>query len=470
MQRFHFKLDIPDTTPPGLEAYFSATPDLSSQATGTYALTRQAILDFLSRKGIRYGILEESIRRILNHGYAHRELIAQGLPPLVGGNVRFESLVQDKQQRYEAIFQRLPRPEDEQWLQRLMGMVVSPQQPIVKRLGSTRGAPGLNVFGQVVAGIRGQDVPFPPFRNAVISVDDSSLLLSSIEGIPSLQMPHFIEVIPLTVLHKDVKDSAYYRGTVAVTGNIGDYVRIRAERDILVLGTVDAAVLLSGRHIWIRQGVKGKGTAVIKAKEKILVRFAEQATVEAGSEIQAESLQHCFSVCLGQVHLGYLHGGELHSASSIYLGVAGSTGIDTSIHAGDKHYLMMHFREIQEQRDEIGERLNRMKETLSSKELFQNEQKAILRQHLRNQVPRLEYRLFLLDLQLRNYQSMTEGLGEAAIYIEKSLYPDTLMLLKNFEYTNYRLFSGAMRWIAGKYGIIQDRNYQGAEYEDRIGY
>lgn len=457
---FQFKILVPEQSPANLYAYFYATP-VSAPQPSAYALTREAILTFLADKGIVYGIQESAIEKVIQQSFAHHELIAVGLPPLMGADASFLFLAAAKQRDYEAIFTRYPQPQDKAWLERLMALTVTPQTPLVQKIPPSRGAPGIDVFGTLIPGLKGQEKVFPPYRNALIDPEDKLRLLSAIEGIPAVDLPRYIDVLPLTVLQRDMKESAYFKGTVAICGHVADYVRIRAYGDILVLGTVDAAVLLAGRHIWIRQGVKGKDTAVLKSKTgNILMRFAERATLEAGQNILAEATHHCYAVALDSVAVNYVLGGEVMASRHLWIDIAGSPGVDSVLACGNNPYLISEIDNLGAQLTELEEHIAFLKTELSSKIVTLARTNPILLQHYRHLLPKKEYLRHTLQLRLKALKTIDTEARTAAIDIASGLYPDTLLKINQFEKLNHDFVFEPATLIAGKYGVVVSQKNQ----------
>lgn len=440
-----------------MQAYLYALP-VEQEGQPGQALSRMEILKFLASQGVVFGILDHAIERIVQLGFAQRELIARGLPPLRGSDTHFQVLVADRQSRYESLFSRLPRPEDEKWLDRLMGLTVQPQTPLLRRQPACYGAPGRNIRGRLLPGLKGLDRPFPPFHNAQVSPQDPHLLVAIIEGIPAVDLPHLVEVLPVTIIRRDLVESRYFKGIVAVCGNIPDYIRVRSQSDILVLGTVDAAVLLSGRRIWIRQGVKGKEMAVLKAKEDILVRFAERATLEAGGHLMAESLHHCHAVALGEIRVNYILGGLCRATTLLWTDVAGSPGVESILCCGQNPYLDSALIDAGRQIEVLEENLQGMRAELSSKTMLQAQDKQVMRLHLRKRIPRLEYQLYHLRLHLQRLRRYQDQCRLAAIEIETGMYPGTLLCINQLEMEIRDFVNQRRRYLAGRYGIVPDRN------------
>lgn len=454
---FRFWVEIPPSFESNMEAYFFAMP--AEQGQDGLLLNRQEILTFLHSQGIVFGILEHVIERLVQRGYAHRELIARGLPPLKGSDTHFEVLVTEWHNRYEELFLRLPEPEeDEQWLEHLAEVMIRPQTPLLRRLPACLGAPGRNIFGKLVPGIKGQERPFPTFKNAQISLQDPNLLVATIDGILAVDLPHLIEVLPVTILRRDLLESRFFKGTVIIFGNVPDYIRIQAKSDILILGTVDAAVLISERRIWIRQGVKGKDMAVLKAKEDILVRFAEHATLEAGGNLQAESLQHCYAVSLGKMYVNYILGGISRASTLLWTEIVGSPGVDSMLYCGQNPYLEAALVQTEGQIEHLQHMLQQMQSELSSKAVLGAPDKQILRIHLRNRIPRLEYQLYQLKAYWQRLQSMQAIGQQACIEIAVGSYQGTYLCINQQESTLRELVNHRRRYLAGRYGIVPDRS------------
>lgn len=455
---FRFRLEMPEMPEPYMAAYFSALPlEPSAFESQAHLLSRAEILTFLSAHGVVFGVLDHVIERIVQRGYANGELIARGLAPLRGSDTQFEVLVADRQSRYEALFSRLPRPDDDSWIEKLLALTVQANTPLLRRLPASHGAPGRNILGKLLLGTKGQEKPFPPFHHAQVSHQDRNLLVSTIEGIPSVEPPHLVEVLPVTVLRRDLAESRYYKGIVAICGNIPDHTRLRAQSDILVLGTVDAAVLLSGRRIWIRQGVKGKEMAVLKAKSDIFLRFAERATLEAGGHIWSESLHHCHAVALGEMRVQFILGGVSRASTQIWTDVAGSPGVDSLLCCGRNPYLESAIKQAEYELAELEENLSLMRAELSSKEMLLAKDKQVLRLHLRNRIPRLEYQLYHLRRYRQRLKSFEDQSRQAAIEIETGMYPGTMLMIHQLEMEIREFVNQRRRYIAGRYGIMPDR-------------
>lgn len=457
---FEFKIWVPEQSPPNLLAYFDAVPSKTTNAN-LHPLTRTSILTFLAKKGVIYGIQEAIIEKILQQSFAHRELIAIGLPPLMGSDASFVFLAADQQKQYEALFKGSSRLSTHRGgLEHLMQMTVAAQTPLIQKTPPSRGAPGMDIFGMLIPGLKGQERPFPPYRNALVSSKNKNILVSAIEGLPVVDLPRYVDVFPLTVLSYDLKESAYFKGTVAIIGHVADYVRIRAYGDILVSGTVDAAVLLSGRHIWIRQGVKGKDIAVLKAKGNILLRYAERATLEAGKNIEAEAMHHCYAVALDSVRVNYILGGETIASRQLWTDIAGSPGVDTSLSCGNHSYLRAEIDLLEAELAEVEASIQFLKTELSSNIGELSQKQPILLQHYRQLLPKKEYLRQMLGFRLSVLGLIHEETRSSAIEMASGLYPDTWLKINQFEKYNHEFMSEGISFVAGRYGIVPRQQVQ----------
>ena len=82
-------------------------------------------------------------------------------------------------------------------------------------------------------------------------------------------------------------------GSVIVQGNVKSGFTINANGDLQVNGIVEAAEIVAEGDVIINRGIQGQGKGIIKAGRDFKVRYIENATVEAGENINiAEASMH----------------------------------------------------------------------------------------------------------------------------------------------------------------------------------
>ena len=127
------------------------------------------------------------------------------------------------------------------------------------------------------------------FRTYVAGLDGIVTLEMKSAGANALSEIHMnvtnlLTVPEVTLATGDVN----YEGNVFVIGNVGSGAEICATGDILVGGFVEAAHLLAGGDIMIRQGMNASGEGEIRAAGNVNGCFFESTKIYAEGDIQGD--------------------------------------------------------------------------------------------------------------------------------------------------------------------------------------
>ena len=222
----------------------------------------------------------------------------------------------------------------------------------------------LAVPGQAGMSVRGEVIPVGEPKRArlesganvrLVESEGLQQLHAEIDGgaivradeIPDEEGPttcYTVGVEPVTQISGDV---AYQSGNVNVPGNVivsGSVTagfRVTASGDVAVSGSVEAGAHVSaGGNITVQQGIVGD-TTHIEAGGGITAKFAQDATLEAGSDIVLGSYAHGAKLStFGRLQVegaggsGGIAGGRAWALQGIRarnLGAAGSTGTEVLV-------------------------------------------------------------------------------------------------------------------------------------------
>lgn len=149
------------------------------------------------------------------------------------------------------------------------------------------GNPGLNILGDEVPAKKGRELPQLP-RKGVTLEPDKKTYIASMDGKieykgGGLEITNILVQDSVTQATGKVE----FNGSIYVGGEVGDGAIIHAEKDILVDGFVEGAVLEAGGDIILRRGSNGDGRGKLTAKGSIMGRFFERSNVKAGKQIHA---------------------------------------------------------------------------------------------------------------------------------------------------------------------------------------
>ncbi len=282
------------------------------------SFTRAEILEVLKRRGITQGIIKEGVDTLLDgRGYLMPVLIARGLPPKNGRDGWYEFF-------FRTELRRTPRemPDgtmdygDVEWFE-----VVEKGQKLAVYHDAENGTGGITVTGKRVPAKRGREQKVLS-GNGFTIMSDMKTYVSTIKGRIELK-DNRITISKLLVLEELTIASGRieYDGNIYVKGNIGYGTTIKAEGDIVVCGSVEAAVIECGGSILLKHGVNASGNGVIRAEKNVHGKFLEAVRVYAGEDIETNYCLNCELHAEGHVRIigakGMLIGGITQALKGI---------------------------------------------------------------------------------------------------------------------------------------------------------
>ena len=318
------------------------------------AVLRQAVAD----QGIVHGVLEKELADAVALGGSATVLIAQGTPPTRGTPTRFESLLDRLKPRAQEI------DELAQVDYRDLGslLLVSPGTPLMRRIPPLPGIDGCDVLGQPVLPEELPDTPFSKDMSGVeVDAEDPNLLRASIAGSPKLihqgaQVNPVVEVDAVDLSTGNIN----FEGSLQVRGDISATMEVRVTGDVVVNGTMEAALVEAGGNVTVKGGVIGMAeampdsasnttarTAHIVCGGDLKARFITNAIISAGQNVEVEREIRQSSIAAGgSVNVGApnsqqtaITGGQTRALQSVRAGTIGSpAGVPTLVQAGlDPH-------------------------------------------------------------------------------------------------------------------------------------
>jgi uncharacterized protein (DUF342 family) len=214
----------------------------------------------------------------------------------------------------------------------------------VKKKGET----GYNVFGEPVGPSSDAILSYEAGENVRKDTDKNGIVrfLANVDGRLVLEN-EILKIQNIRFIEGDVDakiGNLQVPGSIHVKGNVHSGLRLFAQGDIIVLGTVGASVLSAGGSIKIHKGIAGEGKAIIRAKKKIETSFAKDAYLLAVADINIEKLcSHCVIKCNGKVFVspksGSIIGGKIKASKGIEAFIIGDKDSATEISFGQDYLL-----------------------------------------------------------------------------------------------------------------------------------
>lgn len=155
---------------------------------------------------------------------------------------------------------------------------------LAEKIPSTQGTPGMDVLGIAVIAKPGKDMLLPVGKN--VKIVDTNTIVADIAG-QFLIVNNKINVMPVIEIKEDVDVSTgniEFIGNVTIRGSVQPGFSVKAEGNVEVFGSVSGGIV-EGKNVVIKMGIQGMHRGYVKAKENVVAKFIENATVHAGLDI-----------------------------------------------------------------------------------------------------------------------------------------------------------------------------------------
>ena len=306
----------------------------------------------LAGRGIKLPVDEAALAEAFAAGRCDDLPIVHGTAPTPGTPARFVNLLEPRRGGADDDHARI----DLRDLGNLL--LVQPGTHLMRRIPAVQGTPGQDVFGRVLPAPEVADTPFTDRLTGVgPDADDPDLLVATVAGLPSVRA-RGVSVNPVVAV--DAVDmhsgNIAFEGTLRVNGDIKTGMSVRVGGDVIVAGTIEAAHVEAGGNVVVSGGIIGKSDgphdpasaiARIQCKGSVHARFIENAVVEAGTTVTADSAIRQSDVAAGEtitagdaaIGSGNITGGRCRAWHAVRAGTLGApAGTATAIHVGLNPY------------------------------------------------------------------------------------------------------------------------------------
>ena len=395
-------------------AYCTYIPPL-----GGRPMTIKDALKKLDNAGVKFGIDEEKLVKLIEENTRQEVQIATGKPAQDGVNaeLRYHFEMPDRKKHVKEL--------DDGSVDYLnLDLVINVRKGdlLVTKVPATTGIPGCTVTGQEVRAISGKDARLPKGKGCEISADGMSLF-STVDGQVTFEDDK-ITVLPLFIVNGDVDletGNIQFFGNVQIKGNVQEGFSVKADGDIEIGGNVGAATIEAGGKIMVRKGFQGKQKGLIKADGDVHIGFIENGQVITRGNLYVKgAIMHSEIVAKLNVEVegrGLIVGGIVQAGQDIVAKTIGShlatptdilAGVDpevrqqleavmVEIEAGNEnldkvqkgleqlHKLQRQFNQLPADKVNMINQFEATKEHLLEQLNYLNEQKEILSMQLKEQ-------------------------------------------------------------------------------------
>lgn len=386
---------------------------------------------------IRFGLIPKTILGLINTckkakpGKTFRVTIAKGKPAQDGSDAYFKKLVKTDNHRAH-VPKRLDNGNVDM---HDLGdtITVKPNTLLMEKVPATEGSPGKTVTAETIKQKQGQDKKYQLTDNVQLSEKNPLFLISKIQGIP-ISDGGFIRVDDVLLLTDiDVKTgNINYDGSVMITGDIHEGMKIDVTGDITVMGFIESATVHCGGDLTIKKSIIGHVkesshdfSSEINCEGTLRGTIASYSRLNVGKEIIfTDQLLHCSVICKGSIHVhdenlrkGAIIGGDLHAAGNVItVNIGTEAGCKTLIDltanftelAQSRKQLIHEYQEFDTSIEKIQKAQQRAESLLDPKERKTTKQKLMQeKQALRDESDKVRYQLDTVKMQISDYYAQS---------------------------------------------------------------
>ncbi|MBN1765233.1 MAG: DUF342 domain-containing protein [Sedimentisphaerales bacterium] len=298
------------------------------------------------------GIVREFFQTFDSSGlYAEKIILTQGKPPIdpVEGYFEWSEHCDPEKLRLSMQDQEEENPAN---FYDQSNLIIVDKDDILGILHpAVEGQPGLDVFGQTIKARSLRDFTVKAGKHVEVLADGVTYVARS-EGVPQMT-GNLLSVEPTLYIKTDVDfntGNINYHGDVYIKGDIKDLFEVKAEGNITVDGTIEAALVECQGSLTVKRGISGKEKGVIHVKKDLSAKYLSNvsAWVEGDAIIRSEIVNTDLN-CRGRVILekGAIHGGRVRAAGDIQAPTIGSSvGVPTEIRIAADPFLEREIEEI----------------------------------------------------------------------------------------------------------------------------
>ncbi|AIF52097.1 DUF342 domain-containing protein [Pelosinus sp. UFO1] len=286
-------------------------------------LNMETVLEKIKASGIVFGLNHDAIKKAYDSP-GNSVVFATGQQAVHGTNaqIKYHVTIADKARPQEL--------EDGSVDFKKMNLftTVQPDDLLAEKILATPGVPGTDVLGHPVIAKPGKDLMLPVGKN--VKVVDTNTIRAEIAG-QLLIVNNKVNVLPIIEIKEDVDVSTgniEFIGNVTVRGSVMPGFSVKADGNVEIFGSVSGGTV-EGKNVVIKMGIQGMHRGYVKAKENVVAKFIENATVHAGVEILVSDVVMHSRITAGKKvqvegRRGLIVGGNIMAGEEIRAKVVGT--------------------------------------------------------------------------------------------------------------------------------------------------
>lgn len=297
------------------------------------AATVPELLNKLKEAGVVYGIDTCILATLTQTRFAKDVTCAHGIEPRNGEKAYLKYY-------FDADSQGRPEEQEDgrvDFKETNNFLCVEEAKLLVEKIPATPGVSGIDVFGKEILPKPGKDIPMPVGKNTICV--ENWRLYAAIDGHLHVFQNKRINVIPIIVIDGDVDyatGNIDFKGSVIVRGSVQSDFCVKAGGNVEVCGNICGGTV-EANNIIVRNGIQGMNRGIIKARERLVSGFIENATVYADTDVVVSDFIMNSNVFAGsrviiEGRRGLVRGGRISAGETIRAVTVGNkSGVVTEL-------------------------------------------------------------------------------------------------------------------------------------------
>ena len=394
---------------------------------------KEAVISDLKMSKIAYGIDEAAVEAYLaKRNYCEDIVIARGKEPVQGKDARIEYF-------FNTDLSAKPKRNEDGTVDffHLDTINHCKEGDVLARLHKeVLGVDGYDVYGAAIRANKVRHLNLKYGRNIELS-EDGCVITSKLNGHVCLSMD---EVVVSDVYEVEnvgpATGNIESNGSVWVKGNVQAGFSVKAKGNVEIRGVVEGSVVETDGDIIIARGMNGMGKGILNAKGRIILKYAENATITSGEYIESESLLHSRVNAWRDIRVdgrrGIIAGGLARATERVSCKTLGSPmGSDTQVEVGINPETKIRYSELQKESMKVTANLKNIQpillsatqkirrgETYPPEQLQYIQTLAITNKRQMERLKEIQAELLLLDEQLQSQ-------GQACVLVSGDVYEGT---------------------------------------------
>lgn len=314
---------------------------------------------------------------------------------------------------------------------------------------------GMSVLGNVIMGKRGKDLMILKGKGFKLS-EDKTVYTAGLTGKVTIK-GNVLEVSNVLVIQNDVSISTggvSFAGDVVIKGNVLSGAEVRANGNIEVNGCVEAATLIAGKNVVLKNGMQGNGKGSIHAGKNVSGKFFEQVTIEAKGNVSANAIMHCNVKSEETVSVagkfGIIVGGRVEAYREIEATMIGNMSeVKTVLEVGTRNDLYARMERVESKLKDLQQELQKLKAAgekiakMLVTDLDNAELKNMKMNVMRSKIAR-EAAMTELQHEKEDIAAIMAKVTNPRIFVLKSIYPGVILTIngvsEQIKTENYNVF------------------------------